>query len=169
MARVNPPPNIKIPKQFLVDRETRAYFEKKDFIMFQVWKRLGGGDDHINNLQNLEITEASAGSQALDAIQYLEQIEDAIPSDRPVDFYSAIKTSSYTAVNGDFIEAQNNAIITLDPEADIDDQIMIANGDGSTITVKGAIKYTKLDSSLIMNNQGTSLHFQNFGDYWRVR
>lgn len=47
MAKANPPPFIKIPQQFLADREVRKYFQNKDFILFQLWKKTGGGADLV--------------------------------------------------------------------------------------------------------------------------
>ena len=166
MAKANPPPFFKIPKKWLADKELRAYLQNRDFIQFQLWKKIGGGSDAIEDIESV--------SEALSQIDYsedfnaLEQIEDLIPI---VDknFYSAIKKTNYTAVDGDFIEAQSSAIITLDPNASLNDQIVVANGDGTSIKVVGTIKYKRLDTSLFIKNQGTSLHFQYFGDYWRVR
>jgi hypothetical protein len=123
-------------------------------------------EDYMSLKQDVLLT-AEAGDSTTTIV---ESLPDEIPAIViPVVFYSAIKTGSYTAVHGDFIEAQQGATITLDPNASIDDQIMIANGDGTRITVSGKIKYTRLDSSIIIRQQGTSLHFQNFGDYWRIR
>lgn len=167
--RVNPPPHIKMPKQWQDVKEIRDYLNSRDFIQFQLWKRLGGGDDIIAGLQSSENPEDSMLRGMISSLRDdLEQIEDA-PIDSAPRFYAAIKNSNYTAVNGDFIEAQKKAIITLDPNANIDDQIIVANGDGSRITVLGTIKFDRPDTKLFINNQGTSLHFQYFGSYWRIR
>lgn len=47
MARVNPPPRLRIPREFLEKKDTRTFFEQLDFNIFQMWKRLGGGSDSI--------------------------------------------------------------------------------------------------------------------------
>jgi hypothetical protein len=47
MAKANPPPFLKLPKKFAEDRELRKYFQNKDFIIFQLWKKLGGGTDLV--------------------------------------------------------------------------------------------------------------------------
>ena len=161
---------IQWPLKWQQDAEIRPVITYLNRFLHDLWQRTGGGDDLIEGIANESATINNySESFASNAIQSLEQIEDLIPVVIPVVFYSAIKTSSYTAVHGDFIEAQNQAIITLDPNAQLDDEIIIANGDNSDIKVVGAIKYTKLDSSLIVSNQGDSFHFQNFGDYWRVK
>ena len=153
MAKVDPFV-IKWPQVWIQDPQIESAIKYLNRFLHDLWIRTGGGTDFIETITTLTNDN--------------EQIEDLIPLTAK-NFYSAVKTVSYTAVDGDFIEAQNNAIITLDPNANIDDQIMVANGDGSKIKVLGDIKYTKLDTSLFMNNQGTSLHFQYFGEYWRIR
>lgn len=47
MTRVNPPPELRIPKKILQDPELREYFQARDFNMFQLWKRVGGGTDIV--------------------------------------------------------------------------------------------------------------------------
>lgn len=47
MSRVNPPPHLKVPQRFIADKETRDYLENLEFIVFQLWKRVGGGNDAV--------------------------------------------------------------------------------------------------------------------------
>lgn len=47
MSRVNPPPHLKMPDEFFSDKGKRTYFEQLQFIIFQMWKRTGGGEDAI--------------------------------------------------------------------------------------------------------------------------
>ena len=153
--KVNPPPLVKIPEKFLLDKETRIWFLNDQEFKYKMWLRSGGGTDTISTI----VIESADNAQ----------IEDLIPTSAAIQFYSSVKTSNYTAVHGDFIEAQSGAIITLDPNADIDDQIIVANGDGTSITVLGDIKFNRLDTKLFLRNQGSSMYFQYFGDYWRIR
>jgi hypothetical protein len=61
MSRVNPPPHVETPKEFLANKGTRSYFQQIEFMLFQLWKRTGGGDDlieggvddDIDNLANI--------------------------------------------------------------------------------------------------------------------
>jgi hypothetical protein len=177
MANVDPFV-IRWPKKWESDPELRDVLRYLNRFLHDLWKRTGGGTDYIitntENITNIEtevaseLTSVSSG-QLDDLSDTLEQIEDRIPISIVKEFYAAKKSAAYTAVDSDYIEANNRAIITLDPNADLNDQIIIANGDGSRIKVLGAIKYTRLDSSMFISNQGTSLHFQFFGDYWRIR
>jgi hypothetical protein len=169
MALVNVPPQ-KVP-QGLADRDPELYDYLNDvqFHQYQMWIRSGGGSDFILDIENNAYNDVVSSSAANDRMDALEQIEDLIPSIQVKEFYSDVKSADYTAIDGDFIEARNSCIITLDPEATTDDQIIVANGDGTKIKVVGAIKYTSLDDSLITSNMGSSFHFQYFGDYWRIK
>lgn len=93
------------------------------------------------------------------------------------EFINKIKTSDYTAENKDWIEARNKAVISLPANPLIGDQVIVSNGDGSSIVISGNgnnIKYTSIDISIKINRNGSSLHFQYFIDnaaseeYWRV-
>jgi hypothetical protein len=53
---VNPPPQLKLPKRFLTDPETRAYFEQQQRIMYQLWRRTGGADDTIGDLASINFS-----------------------------------------------------------------------------------------------------------------
>lgn len=92
-------------------------------------------------------------------------------------FISKIKSTDYTAKRKEWIEARGRATIKLPENADRDTEVMVANGDGSKITVDGNgtdIKYTSTDTTFIMRNEGSSYHFHLFVDnpnntrYWRV-
>jgi hypothetical protein len=49
---VNPPPQLRIPKQFMQDRETLAFFDQQRTILFQLWSKLGGNTDPLAELKN---------------------------------------------------------------------------------------------------------------------
>ncbi len=51
MARVNLP-QIAVPQKLLKDRELRSYFENVNFVIYQLWKRTGGGTDDIAFIQD---------------------------------------------------------------------------------------------------------------------
>jgi len=60
MARVNLPPYVKIPKRLREllgdDKESLRYFEDRDFIQFQLYKRSGGQTDLLADVNNVFIT-----------------------------------------------------------------------------------------------------------------
>lgn len=45
MATVNPPPIPRIPRQFLGDNETRAFFQQLQKILLQLFIKVDGGSD----------------------------------------------------------------------------------------------------------------------------
>ena len=47
MAKVNPPPHLKIPKDFFEKKDKRTYFQQIEFILFQLWTKTGGGADTV--------------------------------------------------------------------------------------------------------------------------
>jgi hypothetical protein len=62
---VNPPPQLRIPRQFLGDRETMAFFEQQRTILFQLWSKLGGNTDPFIELKNSNEQVFSAYSQQI--------------------------------------------------------------------------------------------------------
>ena len=46
--QVNPPPQLRIPSQFMGDREAVAFFDQQRTILFQLWQRTGGSTDIID-------------------------------------------------------------------------------------------------------------------------
>ena len=72
-VKVNPPPQLRIPSQFIGDNETREYMRQIEVILFQLWQRTGGENDIIDN--SLNIADQSTQSFAL----YLQQQIDGLP------------------------------------------------------------------------------------------
>lgn len=62
---VNPPPRLEIPKQFLSDPVTVAYFRQVDTILFQLWRKTGGSEDPISDLSNTIISTFNSQQQWL--------------------------------------------------------------------------------------------------------
>lgn len=57
---VNPPPHIKIPKEFLDSPALRPYFQQINNLLFQLWKRTGGSTDAVDELQAINTFETTA-------------------------------------------------------------------------------------------------------------
>jgi hypothetical protein len=47
---VNPPPFLRLPPEFLKDRQTRAFIEQQNTVIFQLWNRMGGNNDAISDI-----------------------------------------------------------------------------------------------------------------------
>ena len=162
-------PQMVVPLSLTENRDESKFFEELVFNVYQLFKRSGGNNDDLSDSTASESFETSiASTESQELFNDSAQLEDIIPICGK-EFFGAIKESTYTAVDGDFIEARNNAFINLDPHAAINDQLIIANGDGSRITIVGDVKYKSLENKTILTKQGTSLYLHNFGEYWRIR
>jgi hypothetical protein len=146
-----------------------TYFEVKE--QHPEWSDVAV-EDYMARLRDSVLIGETANA-IINNVDIIEQVADLIPITPNRVFYSTIKDSNYTAISGDFVEARCRCIITLDSNADQDAEIIIANGDGTRVTVLGNIKYTRTTDRMFISNQGTSLHFQMFVDgntkYWRIR
>jgi hypothetical protein len=70
---VNPPPFLNIPREFLVNKEQRAFFQQQNTILFQLWQKLGGASDPITDLANFSTNGNSS------QVQWLQQQIDGLP------------------------------------------------------------------------------------------
>ena len=57
---VNPPPQLKIPRAFLEDGETREYHRQLQTIIFQLYRKTGGTSDPISQIGNDGISNFSS-------------------------------------------------------------------------------------------------------------
>tara|TARA_R110000782_G_scaffold200813_3_gene289598 strand:- start:559 stop:852 length:294 start_codon:yes stop_codon:yes gene_type:complete len=83
-TNVNPPPFLRLPPEFLKDRQTRAFIEQQNQVIFQLWNRLGGNNDAVSDLANFSTN--GFGSQ----IQWLQKQIDGLPE-------FTIDTTGFTA------------------------------------------------------------------------
>ena len=58
--KVNPPPQLKIPRAFLEDGETREYHRQLQIILFQLYRKTGGNTDPISQIGNEGIRNFSS-------------------------------------------------------------------------------------------------------------
>lgn len=184
MAKINVPEQ-KIPQSILDlsrsdNKEIKMmavalvdFFEKDNFFEFQLWKRSGGSEDAIGSIVSSDSFESSFSStESLDRLDNLESLEDLIGAEEDKGF-SDVKTSLYTAVNGDWIESRGGTI-TLDPNSEARDKITVSIGSSArTRILADAIKWkdrvvTCVESSRV----GNSYTFKRFSykdeTYWRA-
>jgi hypothetical protein len=70
---VNPPPFLKLPPEFLKDRQTRTFIEQQNQVIFQLYQKLGGNSDPIEDLSNFSSNGFSS------QVQWLQQQIDGLP------------------------------------------------------------------------------------------
>lgn len=84
---VNPPPQLRLPDEFIKNPQIRSYFEQQNRILFQLWNRTGGNDDLIStavqSITNIEFsgTDSKDLSDRIDVLhKELSFIRQADPS-----------------------------------------------------------------------------------------
>ena len=70
---VNPPPFLKIPKDWFSDREKRSFVEQQNTIIFQLWQKLGGNADPIADI--ISFNSSGFSSQ----VQWLQKQLNGLP------------------------------------------------------------------------------------------
>ena len=144
-----------------------AYFE--DYL-WKIVNTLGGEGSTI--IQDLLTTIIEA-----DKVEYMFALVKQLLIDT-ASFNSKIETVNYTAENKEWVEARNKARIKLPSNPLRNSEVIISNGDGTSIIMDGNgndIKYTSTSATLTTIRQGSSFHFQFFSDnalgesYWRAR
>lgn len=71
-VKVNPPPFLRLPPEFLRDRFTRAFVEQQNTILFQLWERMGGNNDIVSDVQNFNNGASSSA-------QWIQRQLDGLP------------------------------------------------------------------------------------------
>ena len=146
----------------IVDKNGNAtpYFED---VWYSVVDSLGG--EGAPSISTITIIESEDSQSFQSNVKTLK---------RSVFFNDRVEIVDCTAVDNDFIEANSSIIVYLPLNPRKSSQVIVANGDGSVITVDGNgndIKFTKLDTELKIRTMGTTIVFQWFqdGPYWRPR
>ena len=126
---VGPPPQLRLPNRYKQDKELRDFYIQLDRRLLELWRRTGGGEDLISDADNQAF---DIDSQILAQVDELKrsfefennllkaQIEELktrlVQADvfiRDEGFYATTVTSTYDAVNKDFINAKHRARIIL--------------------------------------------------------
>ncbi len=82
--RVNPPKQLQLPPEVANDIQLKKSFDDRDYILFQMWKRLGGGDDLVSDNES--------NSNETVTLSKLFDIRQQIGSNKPV----TIDTDGFT-------------------------------------------------------------------------
>ena len=129
-TQVNPPPQLKLPQAVLKDPQWAAYERQRDTILFQLWQRMGGDTDIIEDNQQNITSSSSRVSRNAARINSLELKE----------FEIVKATADVTAKEYQIIICKNvmPITVTLDPQAVEDDEVHIKRRGGS-IDVIGSI------------------------------
>tara|TARA_B110000977_G_scaffold21753_1_gene26053 strand:+ start:445 stop:738 length:294 start_codon:yes stop_codon:yes gene_type:complete len=70
---VNPPPFLRLPPDFLKDKQTKSFVEQQNQVIFQLYQKLGGATDPIDVLSNFSSNGFSS------EVQFLQRQIDGLP------------------------------------------------------------------------------------------
>lgn len=149
MATVNPPPHLRIPQEFLADPAKRTYFQQLEFIIFQLFKRSGGGEDLLDSTEQVLTSINSRVSRNAAKINALEKTTFDIET----------VTADFTTSGRQILICRNTAPInvTLDPQAIEEDQLHIKRR-GQKINIIGTVD-GKLNPVINIQQFSTELVF----------
>jgi len=156
-VNINPPLQLRVPPEFLNDKQTRDYFEQTNIILFQLWQRTGGTTDSIDNSQQDISSTSSRVSRNAARINSVELKEFEIIN----------TTVGLTAEEFQIIICKNTTEIniTLDPQAIENDEVHIKRRDG-VVNVIGSIDgFTNKTINIL--NYSMHLVFSN-GDWSEI-
>jgi hypothetical protein len=159
VANVNLPP-LKIPQKFLQDRESADYLDRLNFIIFQLWKRTGGGGDTIeNNVTNITDNTTNIAINTAD----IAAIEDGVPEIPfnpelfQLSFYESVQNSNYQTFSNEIIKLSADVTITLNPYPQDSERVYIKSATGKGFSIASN---RKIDGN-------TSIRFNNpYSGYW---
>ena len=152
--RVNPPKQVELPARVKADPELRRAFDDAYFIMFQMWKRIGGGQDVIDDLIQ---EQARIRSNVNTNTAVLGSIETRN--------FEIIKTdTSFTTEPFQIVICDNaNAInITLDNNPQEDDEVHIKRKNGEVNVIGQIDGFTNKR----INIKNYSMHLVYDGSEW---
>jgi hypothetical protein len=134
---VNPPPQIKLPRQLAQDRESSTYFRLLDRMLLQLWRRTGGKTDAINDSEQAITASSNRVSRNAARINALE-----------IQSFTVENVTGDLTTSGNQILICNNSspiTITLDTGAIEGDSVHVKRKNAK-VTVSGAIdgKTTKV-------------------------
>ena len=148
---------VPIPKRYLESKVEREYHERLVRTIDQLRQRTGGASDDV----------AEAGTREL----YPWVIDD--PKREVVNLHVETKlrefrgvtvASNYTAVPWDWVKAKSRSTVTFPKYPENGDEISVANGDGSKITLDGNGKNINGSNTGKIQLKYTSIRFKYFLD-----
>lgn len=137
MALVNPPPQFRRPQKINADKELRPYFEKLEWLLFQLWTRTGGNDDTVQDTSVSQVdTDGLFG--LFGRIAALE-LRNIVPT-----------AVDYTTIGSDIVICTDALTVLLNDEPKDQEMVTIKRTEGAVI-VNGNGKLIDNKSSWRLN------------------
>ena len=162
---------VPIPEKYLNSRDPqeRDFYRYLVRFLHDLWRRTGGGDDAIELITNTTITGNDTGASALSEIFNRIEQQQLVANNVPrfAEYNPVTATRDYTAAPYDFVNAKNNARITLPSYG----SVIVRNGDGSRIELWADGRDINDKKFIEIRRQGTALFLQYFidDDEWFIR
>lgn len=136
--RVNPPKQLTLPDKISNDIELKKSFDDRDYILFQIWKRIGAGSDFIDN-----------------SLSGLNEFDDLITeSAKDQLLFDVVNTAvDYTTIGDQAVICTAALTVTLNDEPDDQERVkvIIANGD-VTLNGNGKLINKETDQTVLFKN-----------------
>lgn len=176
MIAVNPPPSIRIPRAFQKDPEVREFYRLFNHMIFQLWKRTGGGTDDVAGIGQEASDNDNLASALIGQVAFLKMRLDDLDNIEPESipqspFICVTKSANYTAIDHNFVNAKNGATISLPQYPAENAVVIIRNGDDSNVRLSGNGKNINGSSAGNIYRKGTAIELHYFidTDEWFAR
>ena len=159
-VNVNLPP-IRVPDSILelLGDEAADYFNKVNFVMYQMWRRQGGANDLIDETQLGELYEpgiqtsdvdelvddlevSQEMSMILDLSEQIEELQHQIATFSPLKEFESISTSTAFTTTGDqIVICTNTTPVThpLNAAPDDGEEVIFKRQNTGSVTISGTI------------------------------
>lgn len=148
------------------DDEMRAWFEYDNRWKHDIWQKLGGGGDSVEDSADVAAANEIQISQIQGLIAFLQQriqdLENDVPLPTPVKQYSFVSiSSSYTTAGNEYIRVTAAATITLNSTPGHMEEVFVQPTSNVVVTISGSING---DTELVMNHAYDLAHLVYHAD-----
>lgn len=135
--RVNPPKQVELPPEVNNNPQLKKAFDDVYFILFQMWKRTGAGDDFISNLQ-----DEQQQFESTPKVDVSDEIKDDV----------VVTSNDYLTIGDQTIICTAKLTVTLNATPD-DRELVKVHANNGRVDIKGnGKKINKEDDAIIRRN-----------------
>lgn len=141
--RVNPPKQVVLPTEISGNPQLKKAFDDVYFVMFQMWKRMGGGSDWVD--------ENRTGLYEFDDLASV--VNSLLPKKPDIN----VANVDYTTIGDQTIICTDALTVTLNdkPKDRESLKVIVSNGD-VTVAGNGKLINKEADQTVIFNNLVTT-------------
>ena len=159
---------VPIPRRYLENKGEREYHERLIRTIDQLRQRTGGATDEVSENSTREsypwiLDDPKTDNITLNHESKSEEVNYHYETSHK-GFRGVSVTSNYTAVPWDWVKAKSRSTVTFPKYPENGDEIIVANGDGSKITLDGNGKNINGSNTGKIQLKYTSIRFKYFLD-----